>query len=445
MQLMSQNLQLRKTGKGRFNNDQVARLNQLIGSSKSAEEALLKRCSTFALGGRWDRERHAATRCRDIIETRKAQLRDVEEDVKVKLKLAAWLYARCGRAHPHFEKLMQSIERHDFGDVEVTTVVRGHVAAALRDSKPDDWRRFFQRPKTGKGRPGGSAEEEPDLPDEVDIDSGYEEGVDEVDDLDREPAEPDVEPPTKRARRGPKSESESAPVEEEEEDTPASITKEDEKATLPAYPETPGECVSILRNVTTTSRSLIAEWVTRLRGVRFLQMVRRVQGAPVLPPCSACGYTTTALHELDVLGQCGHVLCHGCRQDTVASEECKVDGCRGSAKPFHAINASTLGRDDHDDEAVSTGGKKMAELVRLLTDPTRIPDDERVLLFVQFPELIQVAESVLTEAGIDHVAIGTASRRSGKTIDEFRQDDAALGRKKKVLILNMGTESAAGM
>lgn len=443
MQLMSQNLQLRKTGKGRFNNDQVARLNQLIGSSKSAEEALLKRCSTFALGGKWDREKHASTSCRDIIETRKAQLHDVEEDVKVKLKLAAWLYAQCGRVHQHFEKLMQSIEQHDFGDVEVTTVVSGHVAAALRDSKPDDWKKFFQKPKKGKGKPG-IAKEEPDIPDEVDIDSGYEEGVDEFDDVDREPAEPNPEPPTKRARKGRKSESESVTVEEDtvKNAQPASITKEDEKATLPEFPETLGECVSILRNVTTTSRSLIAEWVTRLRGLRFLQMVRRVQGAKVLPPCSSCGYTTITLNRLDVLGQCGHILCHKCKEDTIESEECKVDGCRGSAKPFHVINASTLGRDDQD-EAVSKGGKKMEELVKLLKDTTRIPDNERVLLFVQFPELIQVAERVLTEAGIDHAAIVTSNRRSGKTVNDFQQDDLAL--RKKVLILNMGTESAAGM
>ncbi|KAL2011944.1 hypothetical protein VTN00DRAFT_4662 [Thermoascus crustaceus] len=444
MQLMSQNLQLRKTGKGRFNNDQVVRLNQLIGSSKSAEEALLKRCSAFALGGKWDREKHASTSCADIIATRKAQLHDVEKDLKVKLKLASWLYAQCGGIHEHFEKLMQSIEQHDFGDVEVTTVVSGRVAAALRDSKPDDWKDFFQTPKKGKGKQEITEDEEPDTPGEVDIDSGYEEGLDESDDADQEPAEPDPEPPTKRARKGKKSESESITVEEDmvESTQPGSITREDEKATLPEFPDSLEEFVSILRNVTTTSRSLIAEWVTRLRGLRFLQTVRRVQGAQVLPPCTSCGYTTNILNGLNVLGQCGHILCHTCREDTIESEECKVEGCRGSAKPFHVINASTLGRDDQD-EAVSKGGKKMEELIKLLKDTTRIPKDERVLLFVQFPELIQVAEKVLTEAGIDHAAIVTTNRRSGKTINDFQQDDPAL--RKKVLILNMGTESAAGI
>lgn len=444
MQLMSQNLQLRRTGKGRFNNDQVTRLNQIIGSSKSAEEALLKRCSSFALEGNWDRERHASTSCSDIIETRKDQLLNVEADLKTKLKLAAWLYSNCNGVHTHFERLMQNIQRDNFGDIQVTTVVNDHVHAALRDSKPDDWKEFFQPPlstdKKGKGTKATLDDEQPEFPKELDIDGvSGEENENTTDDTDQDPAEPEPERPAKRARKSKKSQSESTTEDTVENPQPVSITKEDEKATLPTYPRNPEDFVSILRDVTTTSRSLIAEWVTRLRALRFLETVRGLQGAKVLPPCSSCSYTTNIVSELNVLGQCGHVLCHTCIKDTFESEECKVHGCRGSAKPFHVINASRLGRDD-EEESVSQGGKKMEELARLLKDTTRIPEDDRVLLFVQFPELIRVAGKVLDDAGIEYTAVETIGRPSANNIKEFQEK-----LEKKVLILNMGSESAAGM
>ena len=68
------------------------------------------------------------------------------------------------------------------------------------------------------------------------------------------------------------------------------------------------------------------------------------------------------------------------------------------------------------------------------------PKNERVLLFVQFPDLMKKVSEALANGGITFLEIkGSPSARS-KNLMAFQDPDA----KQKVLLLNVGDESAAG-
>jgi SNF2 family DNA or RNA helicase len=69
-----------------------------------------------------------------------------------------------------------------------------------------------------------------------------------------------------------------------------------------------------------------------------------------------------------------------------------------------------------------------------------VPKRERVLLFVQFPDLTKKVAEALDAHKIPFIEIrGTAAQKS-KNLTQFQKD----GAKEKVLLLNVGDESASG-
>jgi SNF2 family DNA or RNA helicase len=70
---------------------------------------------------------------------------------------------------------------------------------------------------------------------------------------------------------------------------------------------------------------------------------------------------------------------------------------------------------------------------------TKIPPQERVLMFVQFEDLMKKVSEALDFRGIPHLQItGSASKKSN-TLDQFQQNKNA-----RVLLLNVIDESASG-
>ena len=115
-----------------------------------------------------------------------------------------------------------------------------------------------------------------------------------------------------------------------------------------------------------------------------------------------------------------------------------------SREDYHVFNtdvikASTLGHDGVDKSAMYGGSKldKMIEIIRWT-----IPQDERVLLFIQFPELMQVASKALELAQIKHTVISPTDRRSAQKVEQFQKTSFGDNR---VLVLNLGGEMAAGL
>ena len=403
-QLMTCNRQLRRSGgRSRLSSDQVERLDEIIGSSSTAEEALLKRCASLALQGRWDKGKPEATTCKSLIELREKQLADLKEDLLMKLKMAACIYCGCDLRYETFHKFVESILRHDFGDMEVTRKVYPLLKRAILQSEKDDWRLFFAPPN---------------------------------------PAKDDLAPPDEGGSRESDDESPTR--------TKKAKTAKDKQVTggkvkagkicqamLPKKPTRPKEYDAMMREATTAIRKLVVEWVLRERALRFLRTVRHVQTRSTPVQCDSCGDRPSKLDDVQILGSCGHSLCPDCLSEVSLEEECPAKGCRGSRKKFNIINASTLGCDK--DRSTRFGGTKMDKLVQIVGD---IPTNEQALLFIQFPELIDIASKALDMAGVKHIAISATDRTSAQKVEQFQKTSFG---DNKVLILTLGSEMAAGL
>lgn len=416
-QLMAQNRQLRRRGQGQFGNDQIERLDEIIGSSGSPEEALLKRCSSLALQGRWDDGKPEAVTCKTLLGIREKQLGGLVDDILKKFKMAAWIYCGCDLKYEAFQKFVESLIRHDFGDSTVTGKAYPLLKNAVFTSKHENWKLFFSEPRqeetSEEQNDIESQNTEPDLKDDQANEGGDEEAIE--------------EPPksAKNKNTGRKK-------------TTKPALAKPEPSVLPPRPRKIYEYELLLRETTSTLRNLIVEWVLRERALRFLRTVRLIQTETKIPECAGCESNPGSLEAINVLGSCGHALCGTCAWGAIQREECAVDGCHGSGKRFNVIKASTLGHDG-EDKSATFGGRKLDKLVEIIRT---IPKDERALLFIHFPDLMQVTSKALELAGIKHTVISPTDRRSAAKVEQFQK--ASFG-DNRVLILNLGGEMAAGL
>lgn len=420
-QLMAQNRQLRRRNQGQFGNDQVERLDEIIGNSSSPEEALLKRCSSLALQGRWDDGKPEAVTCETLLAIREKQLGALTHDIRIKFKLAAWVYCSCDLKYEYFQKFVESLIRHDFGDSEVTEKAYPLLKSAIFTSRHDDWKMFF-----AESRDDGSSDEALESHNQSESDARDD------DTEDFSPRKSSKRRKTNGAGNGVKNSS--------TQKTGRKNFKPDklEQFVLPPKPRQTYEYELALREVTSSLRSLIVEWVLRERALRFLRTVRLVQTGAEIPVCDGCDNEPSTLADINVLGSCGHTLCAECARHTILREECAVEGCRGSGKRFNIIKASTLGNDG-EDKSAAFGGSKLDKLVEIICG---IPKDERALLFIQFPELMEVTSKALELAQIKHTIISPTDRKSAQKVEQFQKTSFGDNR---VLILNLGGEMAAGL
>ncbi|KAL4896868.1 hypothetical protein BDV59DRAFT_209394 [Aspergillus ambiguus] len=405
-QLMTCNRQLRRSsGRSRLCSDQSERLDEIISSSSTAEEALLKRCASLAHQGRWDKGKPESMTCKSLIEVREKQLSDLKDNLLMKLKMAACLYCGCDLRYESFHTFVESIIRHDFGDKEVTSKVYPLLKSAILRSRKDDWKFFFTRL-------GASKDEQLLADDEGRSNEKYNDHSHGI----ATRVEIPKEEKTMRLREK---------------------SVKSDQALLPRKPTKPKEYESMMREVTTAIRNLVVEWVLRERALRFLQAVRLVQSGSKHLKCDGCESQPSKPDEIHILGSCGHILCSNCVSNVGLEEECAIEGCRGSRKRFNIISASTLGYDK--DRSTTYGGTKLDRLVQLIRE---IPENERVLLFIQFTELIDIASMALNIASVKHTVISAADGKSAQKIEQFQKTSFG---ENKVLILNLGSEMAAGL
>ncbi|KAE8365378.1 hypothetical protein BDV27DRAFT_156971 [Aspergillus caelatus] len=429
-QLMTYNRLGRRGGRKGIRSDQEDRLDEVIGSSKTSDEALLKRCSSLALQGRWHNGVPEALTCSSLIETRLKQLEGLKEELMKKFRQAAWVYCACDLRHEKFHEFIESIKAHDFGDKTVTRKLYPLIKGAILTSQTDDWKLFFSDPAQ-------VAE------DSFDTEMRDETGVKEDDADDGEEVSSGGTSPVLNGNLELTNNGKQATGRASKRSVRGTKTKQGGKKEgapeLPVKPNHINEFKLILRTVTSGLRKLILEWVARERALRFLKTVHLVQTGSEIAECSSCHTTPKTANHINILGSCGHALCLQCTLKTVQKEECNVEGCRGSGKEFNVLDASTLKRDEKDRSA-KYGGSKLDKMIEIIQ---AVPTDDRVLLFIQFPELIDVASKVLELAKIKYTAIIATDRKAAQKVQHF-QEAGGFG-ENKVLILNLGSEMAAGL
>ncbi|KZV96801.1 hypothetical protein EXIGLDRAFT_833373 [Exidia glandulosa HHB12029] len=197
-----------------------------------------------------------------------------------------------------------------------------------------------------------------------------------------------------------------------------------------------------LREHTHDMRRVIKELTGRVRSHRYFSAVRDVQraGDDLSVDCAGCGQTGLKAHEVSLLSSCGHMGCRSCVRNLADKEECvhAASGkCKDSARVSNIVHADTLGADDD-----VHSGKHYGRKLEMIVDHIKnvIPKDERILVFVQFPDLTKKVAAAFAEHKVKFLEIkGSASMKS-KNLEQFQAE----GAKERVLLLNVMDESASG-
>lgn len=238
---------------------------------------------------------------------------------------------------------------------------------------------------------------------------------------------------------------ESTPGAEETESEPTAETRlEESPQNRRPEPLQEPESANIMSDA--RAGKLMAMWVRQAGELKFAESVSQVQLGEV-PKCESCEQQPETLDSLNILDTCGHILCVECVVEAGDKGTCAVEGCGAVANGGNIINGCEIGRCHvgsgensaaDDDGRTKYGGSKMDKLVEIIRGT---PEDDKVLLFIQFPDLADLAMKALELAGIPHRRVTppkkTISRKGESYQNELREH--------KVLILILGTEQSSGL
>ncbi|OBZ73756.1 hypothetical protein A0H81_06364 [Grifola frondosa] len=198
------------------------------------------------------------------------------------------------------------------------------------------------------------------------------------------------------------------------------------------------------REQTHEIRRVTKELVGRVRSLRYFTVVRDLQkqaDTPAVVACPSCQREQVSIDEIAVLSSCGHTGCYTCVMSCAEREECVYadsGACRAAARVLNVVKGDTLGVDD---EARDGRGKhfgmKLERIIQLIKK--KMPKDERVLIFVQFPDLMKKVAEALEANKVAFLEIKGSAAQKSKNLEKFQNES-----KERVLLLNVMDESASG-
>lgn len=390
-------MNIRKS-KIKLDNDRDRRLQESLGDSASAEEALLKRCSHFVLDFTKEDEENAVQACEVIVKDRKRQLTSCREEVRQRL-------ADCVKRHKeipktafphedHFSTWLNTTRNSGIGDPEAGEDIIALINQAYGEGKgpapfegigPIPVFNFLTKPKSKKVK--GKVADQKDSSDDDEI----------------------------------------------------------------PWPKAMEDKIQQLRDRTSQLRALVRkELVGRHRSLRYFKIVRDLQQFGLAEfakrnsvsnvSCPGCGKSNLPVSEIAVLSSCGHQGCWTCLESAAHRQECLTSGCDAAARVLNVVKGESLGVEDPQEGLGKHYGMKLEKVMELIQN--KIPKKDKVLLFVQFPDLMEKVAEVLREYRISFLQIkGTASAQS-KALQAFQ--DSTAKEDVKVLLLNVMDESASG-
>ncbi|KAF8513437.1 hypothetical protein BU17DRAFT_95428 [Hysterangium stoloniferum] len=370
--------------RGRKNeSDREKRLQKSLGESNSAEEALLKRCSHFDLETN-DKE-NAMKACEIIVKDRTAQLEECRADLYNNVLEALEMQKRIGKTENEslFQEWLRVTRTEGVGDRRASDIVLGVFKdAGLDFSAP--LKASTNLISTEKVKLSGKANK-----------------------------------PGKAKPKG----------------------KGGEKSRDIA------DLIWEHREHAHDLRRLTKELVGRVRSLRYFTVVRDLQKQEQqkVPPvdCPICDRKSLPIGDVGVLSSCGHTGCLNCVIACAETEECVYHAsgeCMSAARILNVVKAETLGIDEAERDGNGKHyGRKLEQVVELIRN--RIPKNEQVLIFVQFPDLMTKVGDALTAHKVKFLQIkGSASSKS-RSLELFQNSNAETQR---VLLLNVTDESASG-
>ncbi|KAJ5628696.1 hypothetical protein N7490_010924 [Penicillium lividum] len=187
---------------------------------------------------------------------------------------------------------------------------------------------------------------------------------------------------------------------------------------------------NLRKPLTTDTLDTIRLIVKNRRNHRFHVAMLALQDNDV-PPCSNCRTTPNSILDLTVLRSCGHILCKKCLELTATSEVCIIGNCTGSATKDKHVKGSELNSQD-----IIVRSSKLTSFIELIHS---IPDDEKVIVFEHKEDILKLIVRALELEGVPYITPKTG--QAEKSIDEFIKDASPF----KVLVLPLGGAMAAGL
>ncbi|GAA5939099.1 hypothetical protein JCM3775_003183 [Rhodotorula graminis] len=182
--------------------------------------------------------------------------------------------------------------------------------------------------------------------------------------------------------------------------------------------------VNLVRIAGVTLNKLTTELVGRYRSARYFDKVRNVlrKGDDVVT-------------EDAILSCCGHDGKLAAVEEAVARGRCVEPSCGAEVERHNLLTAESLGTD-------RDSGHFGYKLETLVTVIEQTPEDDRVIVFVQFDDLFDKVHETLTVYGIPTAVVkGTANQQSS-AITAFQS--ATKAKNQKVLLLLATDSSSSG-
>ncbi|KAF1942479.1 hypothetical protein EJ02DRAFT_511619 [Clathrospora elynae] len=195
-------------------------------------------------------------------------------------------------------------------------------------------------------------------------------------------------------------------------------------------------------------REVALEFAHRTRSKRFVESIAEHLQFPTSqrentfkcssPQCDG----TASISKLRSVPHCGHTACMNCLGSRADDEICVHPDCRSLVHDVNLIRMSDLGTS----EGLSAGrsfGKKLGAIAQLIK---KLPAHDQGIVFAPNQETIDILETVFDHHVISYHSPCRRGKRtvSADIIEDFKANKD-LKQRKKVLILDLGSESAAGI
>ena len=193
-------------------------------------------------------------------------------------------------------------------------------------------------------------------------------------------------------------------------------------------------------------RALNKEYVGRTRSLRFFRAIEQAQREFVASqPFSSSDQATNVqipLTNRAIFSCCGHVGETSKMRAAAAREECPAAGCHANVRSHSVVECASLclNETNSNAKAVTHHGAKLAEIIDLVSG---FPKDERVLIFVQFEDLLTQVHAVLNKEGFPALKLKITAHQMSAIMSKFQK--AKLGKNdERILLLELHNESASG-
>jgi len=168
-----------------------------------------------------------------------------------------------------------------------------------------------------------------------------------------------------------------------------------------------------LREHINVLRRLQKEIVERVRSLRYFQAIRLLQNEKTVVKCCHSG-SVVASENRALLSCCGHQGHVDILRESAAQNACPAKGCMAPVRPTSVVLASSLGLD-----STESSGKHGTKLTKLCSVLSSLPKNERILVFVQFPDLMDKVKVAIEEAGLKTDALKGSSAQKNPCIVSF--------------------------